>query len=147
MSFIPTIATSLLALFVSPLAQTDVDPFNCAMIDLPTVETVLGEGATDLSDAGVSDTCVFQGAESWALMMVQRSSADFYDSVTIPQPHTAIEIGDQGRYNVDERGSTAVQFVVGDASVMISVRVMSPREGDFLPALLDLSPAVADRMK
>jgi hypothetical protein len=79
-------------------------------------------------------------------MTIQRSSADFYDMVSIPQPHTPTDIGDQGRYNVDEGGSASIQFVIGDSSVMISVRVFSERDGDYLPALLDLARAVADRL-
>ncbi|MCG8469081.1 MAG: hypothetical protein MJB57_12900 [Gemmatimonadetes bacterium] len=141
--------TGALIMLLGPTASPGPDPLGCTMVDLATVETLLGSGAVDAAegDDSAPDVCVFQGPEGWALLTIMRHPADLYDQITIRRPHTPAEVGDRGRYNVDEAtGAVAVQFVKGDASVTLSLQMLSEREGDFVAPMLDVARAVADRV-
>lgn len=99
-----------------------------------------------VGDGSEESTCIYQGPDNWALMTIQVSSADFYDVVSIQQSHTAVNIGDKGRSNVDEAGNAAVQFVKGDSSVMISIRVFSQRDNGYAAALIRVATEAAEKM-
>lgn len=81
------------------------------------------------------------------MLTIQVWPAEYYDRVTILQPHTAAKIGDKARYNVQKTGVVAVQLVKGSHSVTLNVQPMGKPKTDYLEPLLSAAREVAARLQ
>jgi hypothetical protein len=70
-----------------------------------------------------------------------------YDQASILQPHTPVNVGEEGRSNIDTNGVTALQFVQGGSSVTMSVRPSSASDRNYLDALVTVGNRVAERLE
>lgn len=128
----------ILALFFQP-AQA------CQLFDAAAAKKVLGTDVTNLSfDA--TDTCMFMSKDARAQLSVQTANREYYNRVSIMKPFDAIDIGDQARLHQSPKDGMAIQFVKGDVSVTLSVRIMRAADGshDYLKPLKELAIAIAD---
>jgi hypothetical protein len=132
-------ATSLTALGTFVLAQP---VWPCDLADTAMAERVLGSDVLDTTVEPES-FCNFISTTTSASFSVQTDTAETYDRIMIPMPHTAVDIGDRARYHVFPRGGAAVQFVTGDVSVTLGARPPAPDDRDYLSALLEVAEAIA----
>ena len=118
----------------------------CEMLDLQGASRVIGPGAEHPGGDTEQGMCLYS-SPGVAMLTIQLWLAEYYDRVTILQPHTAVKIGDKARYNVQKTGVTAVQFVTGGHSVMLNVQPMGKPKTDYLEPLLSAAREVAARLK
>ena len=116
---------------------------DCDVVDVATVESVLGSPITDLSGDDAETQCVFVGGSPQATLIIQLNTRDYYDQVSILEPHTPVNVGEQGRSNVDTNGVFAVQFVQGDSSATLSLRPVQQGDRDYLAGLVRIAEVVA----
>ena len=117
----------------------------CEIVDLATAAQILGPGAEHPGGDTEELTCIYS-SPGVALLTVQLGDADLYDQITILPPHTSVDIGDRGRYNIQETGAIAVQFAKGAYSVTLGVQPIGAGDGEFLEPLLSVAREVAGRL-
>ncbi|MBX3319641.1 MAG: hypothetical protein KF890_07155 [Nitrospira sp.] len=118
----------------------------CEVLDLQGAGRVIGPGAEHPGGDTERDMCLYS-SPGVAMLTVQLWSAEYYDRVTILQPHTAVKIGDKARYNVQKTGVVAVQLVKGSHSVTLNVQPMGKPKTDYLEPLLSAAREVAARLQ
>jgi hypothetical protein len=136
------LATRLAALAACMLAQST---WSCELADTAMAERVLGSDVLDAT-ADPARFCTFISTTTSASFLVQVDTAESYDQLMIPMPHTAVDIGDRGRYHEFERGGATVQFVMGNVAVTVGARPPSPGDRDYLPAVLEAAEAIAAQL-
>ncbi|MGD8323928.1 MAG: hypothetical protein PVF50_06135 [Gammaproteobacteria bacterium] len=119
---------------------------DCDLLNLEDAELVLGPNVSDLSGDDAEFQCFFLGGSPQGTLIVQFGDRDYYENTSILQPHTPVDIGEEGRSNVDTNGVTAVQFVQSDTTVTMSVRPSSESDRDYLDALATVGRRVAERL-
>ena len=125
-----------------PAAARDVRA--CAVLDLAAATRIIGQGTEHPGGDTEAGTCMYVNP-GVATLTFQLGPAGQYDQITILQPHTPVEIGERGRYNVD--GSVvAVQFVKGAYSATLSARPISRSQSDYLQPALSGAREVAGRL-
>ena len=117
----------------------------CDLLDLATAASIIGSGAEHPGGDTERDTCLYS-SPGVALLTIQIGSSDLYDQISIPQPHTAVSIGDRGRYTEQASGTTAVEFVKGDYTATIGVRPIGSQASAYLDPLLAAARSVASRL-
>jgi hypothetical protein len=117
----------------------------CSVLDLPGATRVLGSGTEHPGGDTEQFTCLYSNA-GVGMLTVQLNPAAAYDQVTILPPHTPVQVGDKARYNIQETGVIAVQFVAGAHSVTMSLQPIGTSETDFLPPLLSAAREVAAQL-
>jgi hypothetical protein len=118
----------------------------CEVLDLQGASRVIGPGAEHPGGDAERDMCLYS-SPGVAMLTIQLWSAEYYDRVTILQPHTAVKIGDKARYNVQKTGVVAVQLVKGSHSVTLNVQPMGKPKTDYLEPLLSAAREVAARLQ
>ena len=117
----------------------------CEILDLQGASRVIGPGAEHPGGDAERDMCLYS-SPGVAMLTIQVWPAEYYDRVTILQPHTAAKIGDKARYNV-QTGVVAVQLVKGSHSVTLNVQPMGKPKTDYLEPLLSAAREVAARLQ
>ena len=117
----------------------------CEILDLQGASRVIGPGAEHPGGDAERDMCLYS-SPGVAMLTIQVWPAEYYDRVTILQPHTAAKIGDKARYNV-QTGVVAVQLVKGSHSVTLNVQPMGKPKTDYLEPLLSAAREVAARLR
>ena len=120
---------------------------DCELLSAADAEEVLGPSVMDLSGDNSDSQCLFIGGSPQGTFTVQFADRAWYEQTSILPPHTPIDVGDEGRSNVDTNGVTAVQFVRGDTTVTMSVRPSSPSDRDYLDALVAVAARLEDRLE
>ncbi|MDH4078825.1 MAG: hypothetical protein OEU68_03320 [Nitrospira sp.] len=118
----------------------------CEILDLQGASRVIGPGAEHPGGDAERDMCLYS-SPGVAMLTIQVWPAEYYDRVTILQPHTAAKIGDKARYNVQKTGVVAVQLVKGSHSVTLNVQPMGKPKTDYLEPLLSAAREVAARLQ
>lgn len=93
----------------------------CELVDLATAQSVIGPETEHPGGDTERETCLYSNP-GVAMLTVQIGAAQLYDQISIPQPHTPVELGDRGRFSMQPSGPIAVEFVKGDYTVTIGVR-------------------------
>ncbi len=117
----------------------------CDLLDLPAASRVIGSGTEHPGGDTEELTCVYVNP-GVAMLTFQLGGAELYDQVTIMQPHTSMQIGSRGRYNVQASGVAAVQFVKGAYSGTLSVQPVGTPQAEYLERLMSAARDAADRL-
>lgn len=117
----------------------------CGLLDLAAATRVIGSGTEHLGEDEEELTCLYSNP-GVATLNAQLGTAELYEQITIMQPHTSVEIGGKGRYNVQETGAVAVQFAKGAYSMTLSVQPIGTSETAYLERLLSAAREAASRM-
>lgn len=120
---------------------------DCALLTVADVEAVVGPGVMDISGDDASMQCYFLGGDPQATLIVQISDRSYYDSVSLPEPSTAVDVGDEGRSHVDAIGGFSVQFAQGDSSATLALRPVQTADRDYLGGLISLARIAAGRLE
>lgn len=120
---------------------------DCELLGVADVEKALGSGVTDVSGDEAELQCSFLVGSPPATLVIQINPRDYYDTVSILEPHTPVEVGERGRSNVDSNGVGAVQFVQGDKSVTLALRPAQTDDRDDLDGLIALAEVAAARLE
>ena len=118
----------------------------CDLVDLASAGRIIGPDAEHPGGDMEEWTCVYS-SPGVALLTVQLAPAVSYDEVTILQPHSALDVGERGRYNRQEDGPVAVQFVSGEWSVTMGVRPMGVPDVDYFDPLVAAARDVAGQLR
>ncbi|GKS65872.1 hypothetical protein YTPLAS72_31760 [Nitrospira sp.] len=118
----------------------------CEVLDFQGASRVIGPGAVHPGGDAGRDMCLCS-CPGVAMLTIQLWPAEYYDRVTILQPHTAVKIGDKARYNVQKTGVVAVQLVKGSHSVTLNVQPMGKPKTNYLEPLLSAAREVAARLQ
>lgn len=115
----------------------------CELVDIATATEVLGSEVVDTT-VDPETLCNYVSTTTAASFSIQTATAELYDQVTIPKPHTYVDIGDRARYHEFEKGGAAVQFVKGSVSVTLGIRTPAGDDGrDYVAMLLDVAKNAA----
>ena len=117
----------------------------CELLDIEAATRVIGSGTEHPGGDAEEQTCIYSNP-GVATLTLQLGTAELYDQVTIMQPHTAVQIGSAGRYNVEATGVAAVQFVKGAYSVTLSARPLGTNDTQYLEPLISVARETADRL-
>jgi len=117
----------------------------CDLVNLQAATQVLGTGTEHPGGDTEAMTCMYVNP-GVGMLSVQLATAEYYDQVTIMQPHTAAQVGDRGRSNVQPNGVVAVQFVRGSHSLTLNVQPLGASQVDYLPPLLTAARDAAGRL-
>lgn len=120
---------------------------ECQLLTMSDAESVLGPNVTDLTGEDFEFQCYFLGGDPQGTFIVQFADRAYYEQASILQPHTPVDVGEEGRSNVDTNGITALQFVQGDSTVTMSVRPSSASDRNYLDALVAVGRRVAERLE
>ena len=120
---------------------------DCELLSTADAELVLGPNVMDLSGDDADFQCLFLGGAPQGTFTVQFADRAYYAQASILQPHSPVDVGEEGRSNVDTNGVTALQFVQGDRTVTMSVRPSSNSDRDYLGALETVGTRIADRLE
>lgn len=107
----------------------------CDLLTLDEATGVIGPGTEHPGGDTEEWTCIYSNP-GVALLTVQLYPAASYDEIMILQPHHDLDVGARARYNVQEDGTAAIQFVSGEYAVTLGVRPIGSGEGDFLDPLV-----------
>ena len=117
----------------------------CDLLDLTAATRVIGSGTEQPGGDMEELTCMYSNP-GVAVLTIQLGGAELYDQITILPPHTSVQIGDQGRYNVQGTGTAAVQFAKGAYSVTISVQPFGTSQAAYMESLLAAAREAAGRL-
>jgi hypothetical protein len=117
----------------------------CDLLTLDGATRVIGSGTEHPGGDTERLTCMYSNP-GVAMLTIQLGSAAQYDQVTIMQPHTAVEIGDRGRSNVQSNGVASVQFVKGAHSATLSAQPLGSAQADYLEPLVAAAREAAGRL-
>lgn len=117
----------------------------CDLLDLEAATRVIGSGTEHPGGDAEEGVCIYSNP-GVAMLTLRVGPAELYDEVTIMRPHTSVQIGRQGRYNVQDAGAAAVQFVQGVYSVTLSVQPIGRSQTEYLEPLLTAAREAADRV-
>ena len=120
---------------------------DCELLSMADAELVLGPNVTDLSGEDAQFQCMFIGGAPQGTFIVQFADRSWFNQVRILEPHAAVDVGEEGRSNVDTNGVVALQFVQGNRSATLSVRPSSATDRDYLAALETVGKRLAERFK
>jgi len=129
----------------APVAGASQEVRACDLLDLATAITIIGTGTEHPGGDTERDTCIYSNA-GVAMLTIQIGRAELYDQMSIPMPHTAVSIGDRGRYNVQTSGAVAVEFTQGDYKVTLGVRPIGSSNSSHLDPLLAAARGVAGQL-
>lgn len=118
---------------------------SCELVDLETAKRVLGAEIIDTTTDPAS-FCLFLSTTTAAQFSVRKDTDAVYDQITIPQPFTPVDIGERARYHRYPKGGVAVQFVSGESSVTLAVRILRDDGRDYLELLLDIAREIAAKL-
>lgn len=118
----------------------------CEILDLQGASRVIGPGAEHPGGDAERDMCLYS-SPGVAMLTIQVWPAEYYDRVTILQPHTPVQIGDKARYNVQKNGVVAIQLVSGSHSATLNVQPIGKPKTDYLEPLLSAAREVAARLR
>ena len=136
--------SSILPLFALALLLRPAEA--CELVDTATAEQVLGVEVTDLT-ADPATLCMFIAPATAAQFLVQTDPGDYYDKVTIPEPHEPADVGEKARSHAFPNGGAALQFVTGDLSITLGVRLPGGRDGrDYLSLLISVAEEIVEEM-
>ena len=136
------LAIGLTALCTLLLAQSAT---ACELVKQATIKEVLGPDIVDTT-VDPASFCLFISSTTAAQFSVRTDTRVVYQQISIPKPFTSTEVGERGRYHKYPKGGVAVQFVQGDVSVTLAVRLITNDGRDYLPMLLDIARAVAAKL-
>lgn len=105
----------------APTGSLAADVRACELVDLATAQSVIGPETEHPGGDTERETCLYSNRGA-AMLTVQIGTAQLYDQMSIPPPHTPVDIGDRGRFSMQPSGPIAVEFVKGDYTVTIGVR-------------------------
>lgn len=138
---------ALLALAIPGCLAASAALAQCPKLSVAEAEGVLGPGVTDITSADDAEfQCFFLGGEPQGSLIIQFGDRGYYQQVSILQPHAPVDVGDEGRSNVDTNGVTAVQFVKGNSSVTMTARSTAPSGGNYLDPLVEAARLIAERL-
>jgi hypothetical protein len=118
----------------------------CSVLDLAAARRVIGPRTEHPGGDTEASTCMYVNA-GVATLTLQLGQAGLYDRITIPEPHTMVQIGDRGRYNVQEQGGVAVQFVSGAHSATMTARPIGKSQSQYLDPVISAAREVAARLR
>ena len=139
------IALTNLALAISTLLGTSFQVPACDLVDFASAETLLGEGASEISGGADPVLCQYMDVDGLSLLTVQVTEEDIYDVMGIPEPHTDIDVGERARYSTDENGDLALQFIKGGFHVLLRL-VPNPDRPVNIELLKTVARTAADRI-
>ncbi|NNF28161.1 MAG: hypothetical protein HKN73_13130, partial [Gemmatimonadetes bacterium] len=62
-------------------------------------------------------------------------------------PHSALDVGTRGRYNTQDNGIAAVQFVSGEYAVTLGARPIGSADTDLLDPLMAAAREIASALQ
>lgn len=141
MSAVVRMGFLITACFIASKAIAD-----CELLDVADVEAVVGSPVTDVSGDEGQMQCFFVGGSPQVSLTILVNARDYYDQVSILEPHTPVDVGEQGRSNVDTNGVHAVQFVQGDKSATLALTATQSSDRAYLAGLIEIARIVAARL-
>lgn len=114
----------------------------CELLDLADATRIIGAGTEHPGGDTEESTCIYSNA-GVAILTLQLGPSDSYDQIMIPQPHSVLDVGARGRYNTQENGVAAVQFVSGEYAVTLGARPIGSADTDFLDPLIAAAREIA----
>ncbi|NNM32064.1 MAG: hypothetical protein HKO53_03315 [Gemmatimonadetes bacterium] len=118
----------------------------CELLSLADATRIIGPGTEHPGGDTEEWTCIYSNP-GVALLTVQLGPAASYDEIMIPQPHAALDVGARGRYNTQDNGVAAVQFVSGDYAVTLGARPIGSTDTDLLDPLMAAAREIASALQ
>lgn len=127
-------------------AQTETrDVRACGVLDLAMASRLIGPGTEHPGGDTEQLTCMYVNP-GVATLTLQLGRPELYDEITIMEPHTAVEIGERGRYHVEDSGAVAVQFVTDAHSATLVARPIGKPQSDYQQPAIAVARELADRL-
>ena len=133
------------AVHSAPAELSGQDVRACDLLDLEGAIRVIGPDAEPHGGDTAELICMYSDP-GVVLLTLQLGRAELYDQITILPPHTPVQIGSTGRYNVQENGTAAVQFAKGNYSVTLSAQPMGSTQAQYLDPLISVAREAAGRL-